>query len=167
MDSALPPAESLRRFRHAMTPVRSLDRFSATSRDELLRRFAVALSRDDTSALRALTMTREEFAYLYFPESQYTRPPHLMAPDVVWMLMQRRSERGLGRLASRLGGGAATIVTHSCEPTPVEQGASRLFQDCSVGYRRAGTGSLEVRRLFGSILERDGRYKFVSFANDY
>jgi hypothetical protein len=166
VDSALSPDESLRRFRAGLPDVRHLDAGAPRSRDSLMARFGRALSRRDSAVLGALRLSRGEFAALYYPESQYTRPPHLMPPDVLWLLMQSRSERGERRLLDRLGG-SFHLVGLDCERDPRREGANVFYERCLVSYRRAGADSVQQRRLFGSILEREGRFKFVSYANDF
>jgi len=47
---------------------------------------------------------------------------------------------------------------------PQAEGANRLWHACRV-RRTAEAGAALEQRLFGSIIERDGRYKFVSYAN--
>lgn len=71
------------------------------------------------------------------------------------------------RLASRVGGAGTRVAGYDCEPAPSIEGENRLYQQCTVRYRLSPADSVERRRLFGSIIERDGRYKFVSYANDF
>lgn len=167
VDSALPPAELLRRFRVGLDSVARFDNGAASTRDALVQRFARALTRHDTSALRALALSRAEFAYLYYPGTQYVRPPYLIAPDVLWQLMHARSESGMKRLVARVGDAGVRIQGAVCERAPAVEGRNRLLRECVVRVRRAGADSVERRRLFGTIVERDGRYKFVSYANDF
>ena len=166
VDSALAPDEMLRRFRVGLDSVSRFDDRSAPSRDALVRQFTRALAARDTAALRAMSLTRAEFGYLYYPTTQYVRPPYLTSPDVLWRLMHARSESGMKRLVARVGGMDVRFAGYECEPTPVVEGRNRLLEPCRMRYRR-GADSLETRRLFGSIIERDGRFKFVSYANDF
>jgi hypothetical protein len=167
VDSALPPEETLRRFRVGLDPARRLDDGALPSRDALIHRFARAVTQRDTTALRAMSLSRAEFAYLYFPSTQYVRPPYVTPPDVLWQLMHTRSESGMKRLVARVGGTEIHVAAYDCEPTPEVQGVNRLYEQCTIRFRRAATASVERRRLFGSVIERDGRYKFVSYANDF
>jgi hypothetical protein len=43
--------------------------------------------------------------------------------------------------------------------------ANTLWDECVLRFRGA-VGDTVNRRLFGSIIERRGRYKLVSYAND-
>jgi hypothetical protein len=167
VDSALPPEETLRRFRMGLDSVTRFDDGATRSRDALVQRFARAVAKRDSAALRGMSLSRAEFAYLYFPSTQYVRPPYMTPPDVLWQLMHTRSESGMNRLVARVGGTEIRVAGYDCESTPEVEGVNRLYERCTVRYRPAGADSVERRRLFGSIIERDGRYKFVSYANDF
>jgi hypothetical protein len=136
-----------------------------SSRDALVRRFVRALEMSDTAALLALHLTRAEFAYLYYPFTQYTRPPYELSPALLWFLIEQNSEKGLVRLLRRYGGRPLGYVGYRCEQEPQREGANRLWNACRI-KRKVESGELVEERLFGSIIERDGRYKFVSYAND-
>jgi len=171
-DSARAPApavsigESLRRFRDGLPVVTALAG-GAPSRDALVARFARAVERQDTLAFRAMTLSRAEFAYLYYPSTQYVRPPYELAPDVLWFLAQQNSEKGIGRVVQWHGGRALGLVDYSCPSPSVAQGENRIWNDCVVRYRPPAADSAARRRLFGAIIVRGGQYKFVSYANDF
>ena len=167
IDSALPVEEELRRFRAAVggKPVTVLSNGSS-SREELVKRVVRAVAVRDSADLRALTLTSREFADLVYPSSPYTHPPYRTAPGLVWMQISQPSETGLKRLLARRGGATFEYVDHSCQPTPEHQGRNTLWTDCQV--RVIGpTHETLSQRWFGSIIERDGVYKVVSFANQF
>src|SRR5690348_8848314 len=68
VDSVLPVAEELRRFRSAIggAPVTALANGS-TSRNALVQRFLKAVAATDTADIRAMTLTAREFADLVYP----------------------------------------------------------------------------------------------------
>ena len=167
VDSALPPEEMLRRFRVGLEPVTRFDEGATRSRNALVQRFARAVAKSDTVALRGMSLSRAEFAYLYFPSTQYMRPPYMTPPDVLWQLMHTRSESGMNRLVARVGGAEIRVAGYDCEPTPEMEGSNRVYERCTIRFRRGAADPVERRRLFGSIIEREGRYKFVSYANDF
>ena len=140
-------------------PVRAL-RGGATSRDELVARFGQALAAHDTAALSALLLDAQEFAWLYYPYTVYTHPPYRQAPGMVWLLTAQNSEKGLRRVLERFGGRDPALAGYACRTTE-PQDLNVLHGDCAVRLAGDTTG----RRLFGTIIERDGRFKFVSYAN--
>lgn len=167
VDSAIPIEEALRRFRAGLPAVTALDSASATSRDGLVRAFARAVAARDTARLRRLAISRTEFAYLYYPSTRYVRPPSELAPDALWFLSGQASAKGLRRVVERLGGSTFRLIGYQCEGEPVREGENRLWQHCTVELSTPGAAGPQRRRLFGSILARGGRYKFVSYVNDF
>jgi hypothetical protein len=113
-----------------------------------VRGFVDALERQDTAALIRMHITRPEFAWLYFP---YTEAPGL-DPKIAWLLLRLESEKGLTRLMQR----PVPRGDLRCEDEARKQGPNRLWERCRLG----------TRQLFGTIVEREGRFKFVSYKTD-
>jgi hypothetical protein len=165
VDSIVPIAEALRRFRADLGPAPGrLD--GAPSRDALVRRFVRAVETSDTNALRAMTLSRAEFAYLYYPESPLSRPPYEEPPALLWFRVSEGSSTGIVRVLRRYGGRSLGYRSYACEPTPKREGANTLWERCRVRHVRAPGDTVE-ERLFGSVVARGGRFEFVSYANDF
>ena len=166
IDSVLPVDEELRRFRAAVGGTTATDlQYASLSRTDLVRRFVRDLSTRDTTDLRRAVIDPREFADLVYPDSPNTRPPYRQSPAFVWMQIAGQSTSGLTRLLQRRGGQQLEYVGHACE-RPDVQGANRLWPKCVV--RVASTvGDTTTQRFFGTILERGGRFKFVSYANQF
>lgn len=164
VDSSLSLDDALDRFRVGL-PVVSRLSGGALTRESLVGRFVQAVERRDTAAVRAMVLSRAEFAYLYYPHSPFTREPHKQMAGLVWLFTQVNSSKGITRVFDRLGNGPLSYRSHRCNVRPQRQGPNRLWEDCVL---RLGDGpaASEVR-LFGSIIERDGQLKFVSYANDF
>jgi hypothetical protein len=167
VDSILPVEEELRRFRAAVggDATKTLKNGSA-SRDALVRRFMKSLRANDSADLRAMLLTAREFADLVYPESPYTHPPYRQAPSLVWMQIEQPSESGLTRVIRRLGGQRLRLIASTCRRKPDVQGANKIWTDCSVRFVDV-LGNTKTTKLFGSIIEREQRFKFVSYTNDY
>jgi hypothetical protein len=160
-----PADEKLAQFRASLVaPVRLSG--GATSRDALIRRFVRAVERRDTSAIRAMVLDRSEFAYLYYPSSPYTRPPTVQEAPLAWFLLVQNSQKGVTRVFNRYGGQRVEYVGHRCDPEPTREGANLFWHGCVVDLKTSLTGVV-ARKLFGSIIERDGQLKFFSYTNDY
>ncbi len=164
VDSILPTEIALERFLSSETRVDSLTH-GARSRDDLIARFFDAISSRDSSALGALLVTRAEYGFLYYPTSIYSRKPYELAPDVAWMLNSGNNAKGAGRLLARLGGKRAVHIGTTCGKES-DEGSNRFVTDCITRYRTEA-GREESRQLFGAIMERSGRLKFLSFAGDF
>ena len=167
VDSARTPDEDLRRFRDALggTPAIELQGGS-TSRTDLVRRLVNAVGRGDTAQLRAMALTAREFADLVYPSSPYMHPPYAQPAALMWMQIANGSVRGFTRLIRRRGGLPFVLDSYECEPTPKREGRNLLWSGCVLRLSAPRYGSA-VERWFGSIIERDGRFKFVSYANQF
>jgi hypothetical protein len=140
--------------------------FAAPTRDSVVRLFLDALERSDTVALARLHLSRAEFAYLVYPGSRFARAPYRQPPDVTWMLVIERSNSALSRLLARRGGERLRDARYRCSDRPDQEGHSRYWGGCRVHYRRAN-GDTVTERLFSSVVERDGRFKIGSYANQF
>jgi hypothetical protein len=164
VDSALPIEEEIRRFK--ATVGRSVTELegSTDSRDALIATFVSALERADTTTLVRMALDAAEFIDLYYPHTMYTQPPYELSPPILWMLITGNSEKGLVRVLRRYAGQPFGFEAYRCDPEPKTEGPNRIWDGC-VLERRIDTG-VETYRMFGSIIERDGRFAFVSYAND-
>lgn len=164
-DSILDMPVMIEQFQARHAPVAAFGADAPRTRDELIERFAMALRDSSVAALRQLTLSKAEFAYLYFPASRFARPPYAQPPAVNWLLIEQNGLKGETRLLRHYGGAATDIVDHTCEADPVVEGRNIVWSHCRLALRQEDGTVLEDVRLFGSIVERDGRFRFVSLAN--
>lgn len=133
------------------------------TREELVRKFIAALEAADTAALRRMVLQRDEFAWLYYPTTQFTRKPYELPPGLLWFQMQGQTEKGASLLLSERAGGPLRYLGHECR-SERREGENMVYGHCVV-RRVAATGDTVGDRLFGLVVERGGTYKFVSYAN--
>ena len=167
IDSILPVEEELRRFRNEVGG-QPVTRFAnaSPSREALVRRFMTSLARSDTGEFARMALQRREFADLVYPESPYTHPPYHQSPALVWYQIQNGSSTGLTRLLRRLGGQPLKYADYRCDPKPDRQGKNEIWTNCTL--RIIGpAGDTSTHRLFGSIIQRDGLFKIVSYSNEF
>lgn len=162
IDSAIPIAEALRRFRQDL-PKRSELQGGSPTREKLVREFVRALEAQDTAALRRMVLRADEFAWLYYPSSPLSRAPYELAPALMWFQLQGESEKGASRLLAERAGRPLRYVGHACAPARIE-GKNRIHSSCELRHLTPA-GDTIAERLFGLIVERDGYHKFVSYAN--
>jgi hypothetical protein len=167
VDSILPPGEELRRFR-ASLPGDSARTFAggAPSREQLVRRFLDALAENDSVALRSMVVGAREFADLYYPESPQSRPPYRQPVSFAWRMIQDPSAAGFSKLLHRLGGERLRYLSHRCDPAVQWEGRTTRHAGCLVRVVLPA-GDTATKRYFGSIVERDGQFKFLSYTNDF
>ena len=166
VDSILPIEEELRRFRDELGPAPNRLSGGAASRDALIQRFVEALATSDTAAFADMLMTRDEFGWLYYPHTRYTSRPYEMAPALLWFQIENGTSRGIGRLLARLGGTSLVVPDYRCAPEPLVEERNLIWEECSLTVDPP-EGEPSEMRLFGSILDRDGVFKFISYSNDF
>ncbi len=165
VDSILPMEEQLHRFRAGLPETRELSS-GAQSRDALVQSFMRSLESSDTAALVLLAISRAEFAYLVYPESPLSAPPYAQAPDLVWMRHVAASSMGLKRVLDRVPGTRLWLRSSMCSEPPITEGANHIWRDCMVRFAPQG-GVMRTMPLFSSIIERQGRFKILSYSNAF
>lgn len=163
VDSIRSIDEEVRLFRATLPEHPTRLKGGEPSIDALVAVFVAAVNAGDTTALAALAVTRAEFAYFQYPYSRYTSPPYELSPALVWYRLQSRSSRGLTRLLAASEGRGLEVSGAACQD-PEPAGSGRLHL-CALTVLDDDGRWIRVR-LFDQILERDGRYKVVSFANE-
>lgn len=164
IDSILPLEEEIRRFTTLSPPHLSLSH-GAHSREELVARWAAAVEARDSSSLTRLHITPNEFIGLYYPNSIYTSPPYRQSPSLVWFRMVNSSSRGSTRVMQRHGGEPFHLRGVRCEESAIPSGSVRIWGPCLV--ERQVETTVREQRLFGSILEHNGQFKFLSYDSEY
>jgi hypothetical protein len=165
IDSILPIEEEVRRFRAATGRTATHLVGGETSRDALVARIAAALEAEDTAALAGLVIDAAEFIDLYYPHSMFTTAPHELSPALVWMLFTQNGQKGLGR-ALRQFGGRLDYAGYECPGPARQEGPNRIWEGCVVLRATADEAGPARLVLFGSIMERDGEFKLLSWSND-
>ncbi|HTL04898.1 MAG TPA: hypothetical protein VL241_04070 [Gemmatimonadales bacterium] len=166
VDSILPMAEYLRRFRSGLSETSRLEG-GTLDRETLARQFLAGVAGQDTAALIRLVVSPAEFAWLLFPQHKYSEPPHELDPALFWSRLDAESEKGLRSVLQRYGGHTLGFRELRCQRDTLQlrAGPATLWSSCQVSFRNEG--KVERRRLFGSMVERDGRVKLLSLANEF
>lgn len=134
------------------------------SQDALVRDFVAALEAHDTTTLRGLLLTRAEFGRLYYPTNPQAKPPYDMEPGLFWFMLNQHSAKGLAKALEMLGGKPWPYAGFTCDSTASREGPNTVYGPCTVRLVQAKGDTAEAR-LFSLMLERDGMWKFVSYAN--
>ncbi|MDZ4259656.1 MAG: hypothetical protein U0974_03795 [Gemmatimonadales bacterium] len=166
IDSILPMEVMLTQFRTGMESPATL-RSPAKDREELARQFLKAVAAGDSTTLSALLVNRAEFAWLLFPDHLYALPPYELDPAIYWLQIQASSAKGSARVLERYGRRPLEFRGLDCVRDTVQfvTGPTVAWAPCTVTYR--GNDSTLTRRLFGTIVERDGVAKFMGYATEF
>lgn len=162
MDSVIPREEALRRFREGLPEVRQLAG-GATSRDALLRAVAAAIAAHDTAGLQALTLSRAEFAWLYYPTATQGFPPYDLAPALYWFTIDTRNHRALSQLLEGNIPGRR-FVSADCGTVTTTEGANHLWGPCLFTLAPVSGPAVKVRYL-SLVVEREGTWKVLQFSD--
>jgi hypothetical protein len=165
VDSVLPMQVMLDRFRADVPEPRSL-RGATDTRDELVARVVRALEQADTAAFVEMAVSLPEWAWLYYPSSLQARPPYELPPGMAWLAVQNNNRTGVLRALERFGGRPLTYGGYTCTEEPTVEGENNVWVGCLVTIGRQGEEPMPIR-LFSAILERDGRFAILSYANDF
>lgn len=165
VDSVFPMPVMLERFRQGLVEATRLEH-GTTSRDALVGDVVAALQASDTARFEALAVNVAEFAWLYFPTTSIAKPPYELPPALAWFRLQEGNRKGVFRALRELGGHRLELKSYRCGEEPAVEGTNRIWTGCALTLARDGAAPVSVR-LFDSILERDGRFAILSYANDF
>ena len=161
-DSSRTAEEHMQRFTaHLAARPRALTG-GARSPEQLVTQFVRAVEQRDTTALMRTHLSRAEFAYLYYPVHPQAQPPYSLPPDLMWLMIEMQSGKGLVGALSQLGGRQFQVESVHC-PQVSSFGDGRLHSACVGTLRHNGGGASETTLALGPVFERDGQFKFVSF----
>ncbi len=164
VDSILPIDEHLRRFRATLSRQADTLQNASPTLEALVARWATAVAANDSAAFDTMVIDAAEFAWLYYPESPMSKPPYEAPPGLLWGQLLASSNDGLRAVLKTYGGQPLTVVRTTCADAVAVEGPNRLHERCRVTMR-VGSAAPTEARLFGTIIERDGRFKFVGLAN--
>lgn len=145
----------------AESPARAQLSNAALSVDELMTRVLEALAHADPTALDALRLTEEEHREILWPADPGRAAG---APlDLAWDMLDRRSRGGVHKAIAELGGRTLTFTGVEFERGTEPRGSYVLHRGPVLHTRDASAGESVELRFLGSVIERDGRWKLVSF----
>jgi hypothetical protein len=140
----------------------------ASSLDELVARFLDAVARRDRDALEGLRVTEAEYRAIIVPGSVAPgAPPQVLSEEGLeyfWGEMNQKSGAHRDAILERFGGRPFTPVRHSFEKGIRDFAGYKAYGRLRVVLRDQQGAEWELRT--GSIVERDGRFKFATFIRD-
>jgi hypothetical protein len=164
VDSILPVKEEIRRFQATIGARPSTLAGGATSRTSLVTRFVRALERADSGALASLVVDKAEFGFLIYPTSPNASPPYRQSPELVWLMRSAANSKAATRLLARFGGQPIQYAGFACPDPATRHGANTIWAGCAVELLSSAGDTIPLR-MFGPIVQRDGRFKFLSLTN--
>jgi hypothetical protein len=124
-----------------------------------------AFQRQDRPALERLALSDREFADHVWPVLPAARPERNLSVEFVWGDLAAKSRAHLTRNLQRGLPPGARVTALAFEGETSRHGGVTIRRQ-SVLTVTGADGSLARVRLFGSLIEQDGRYKVFSYVTD-
>jgi hypothetical protein len=139
------------------------------SADALINEFLRALEKDDPDALRRLRVTETEYREIILPgsvrEGQPLRQYRKDVADYAWSSLDTRSWYHEQALLQGYRGRRLTMKSVEYDKGVGRYANHTAYKQLRLTLDEPATGK-EVKLGTGSIVEIDGRFKFISFIND-
>lgn len=120
-----------------------------------------ALNDGQTDALHKLRVNEDEYLSWVWPEFSASQPPMNFPGELAWANLNKTSFVGVQDAIASYSDSELTLVDIRIGHTE-GYGKFRLLQDNILVVRKIDGEELNLRFL-GSIVERDGRYKLLSY----
>jgi hypothetical protein len=123
------------------------------------------LAARDVAALSELSLTEDEFREIVWPELPSSRPEVNLPVAYAWGTLAQNSQGSLATTIAAHGGRRYTLVNVRVTGRSTPYESFTVHRDVALDV----VDEAGVRRqihVFGSLLERDGRWKVFSFVTD-
>ncbi len=150
-------------------PARNLPPLSTTfdTPEALAVAFLDALYRKDVEALQRFALNKEEFRLYVWPELPASRLEKNPLPfDYGWNDLYQKSTNSLRRTYTAYGGRKFTFLSIEFEDETTPYETFKVHRDARVVVRDEEKGENLRLDLFGSMMEKDGRFKLFSYVTD-
>lgn len=124
-----------------------------------------AVESRDAAALRSLALDEREFREHVWPELPVSRPERNMPFGYVWTDVRTKSEAGLNAVLAAYGGRRYQLDRVRFTGGATQYETFVVHRDSVVDVRD-GDGRRETLQLFGSVIEKGGRFKVFSYVVD-
>lgn len=124
--------------------------------------FLDALAREDLESIRAMALSKREFAQYVWPGLPASRPGTNLTLDFVWSSLNTRSDSGLRRTLASYRGRRLRLLGLRFTGETTDYGKAKVHRETRLRIRDDEGRERELE-LFGSMLEVDGEYKIFSF----
>ena len=135
------------------------------SPEAVSRAVLAALEAEDYEKLRRYALSEEEFSSIVWPELPSSRPDRNLPLSYVWGDLNHKASSSLGRLVERQGGKHYDLVRVEFEGVITPYDSFRVYRDARLVVRDE-LGKEKPVDFFGSIIERNGRFKLFSYYVD-
>jgi hypothetical protein len=137
---------------------------SSESPEALARAVLAAIEHRDRDALLRLALNRQEFTDYVWPELPAARPERNLSAGYVWGDLNQKSNLTLQKTLAAHGGRKYELVSvkYLGKTTPYDSYLVHRETELTI---RDAEGERQLR-LFGSVIEKGGRFKVFSYVVD-
>lgn len=135
------------------------------SPEDVAREALTLFEAGDSAALLRLALTEADFRAAVYPRLPASRPERNTSARFLWEMLQQRSRNSLAYTFDRYRGRSYELVAVDFVGETTDYGQFRIHRE-TVLTVRASDGQRGTLRLFGSMLEQQGRYQIFSFVTD-
>jgi hypothetical protein len=140
--------------------------YTFDSPESLAKEFLDALYRKDVDTLKTFALNKEEFRLHVWPELPVSQIKKPLPFDYGWADLHQKSINSLKRTYVRYGGRELTFIRLEFEDETTQYETYAVHRDARVVVRDEETGREMRLDLFGSIMEKNGRFKLFSYVTD-
>lgn len=151
---------AIRSGRPSLPLARTFDSAEAAAREVL-----EALAARDIGTLAHLAVTEHEFRQIIWPELPSSRPEVNLPVAYAWGTLAQNSQGSLASTLATHGGRRYTLVTLRVTGRSTPYETFTVHRDVALDVNDEA-GTRRQIRVFGSLLERNGRWKVFSFVTD-
>jgi hypothetical protein len=134
------------------------------SPEALARAVLDAVAQRDVEALRMLALNKEEFEEHVWPELPAARPERNLTANYVWGDLQQKSNIMLRAMLAAHGGKRYELTGIRFLGETTAYASFRVHRESELSVKQDGGDEQQIR-LFGSMIEKAGKYKVFSYVN--
>jgi len=138
---------------------------AADSPTEAARQVVDAIGRNDRGRLEQLAVSEAEFREQVWPELPAARPERNLTADYVWTDLHQKSQASLGDTLRKHAGRGYAFVDVTFQGPVSRYAGYEVHREAVVRLRRPD-GTETEERLFGSMIQKDDRWKVFSYVVD-
>lgn len=138
---------------------------SVESPEALARAVLTAVERRDAHALRALALNKDEFTEHVWPELPAARPERNLSASFVWGDLSQKSNIMLRETLAAHGGKKYELAGIRFLGETTQYRSYRVQRESELTVKGPDGAQRQIR-MFGSMIEKGGRYKVFSYVID-
>ena len=138
---------------------------SHDSPEALARAVLDAIEKRNVDALLMLALDKEEFTEHVWPELPAARPERNLTVNYVWGDLQRKSNVTLHKTLAAHGGTHYVLTGIRFLGETTEYESFRVHRESELSVK-GDSGEEQRVRLFGSVIEKAGKYKVFSYVTE-